>query len=221
MGDRITVSQKETEEKGKGFIDKNICVQSGRLTSIPTYYPAKDGKKSFMFFGLAINNHWQNDDGTTEKDTIYPQVKLWGGQADNMSRWLTMGSHVILDGKLDQQKRESRDKNGNPVLVKFSTIVKALNAAKAKSWEGVLDALTNPDVAIITETSITAKEINFLGGPKTTEENTAAGKAKSAAQATNLDQATIQVIAQALAGMLSGGIKLPTSEVPPLEALNI
>lgn len=89
----------------------NKCVIIGRLTKDPELKATQSGK-SVATFTVAVNREIKAD-GQPEADFL--PVVVWGASADNCGKYLSKGSQVAIDGRI--QTRSYDDKNGNKVFV--------------------------------------------------------------------------------------------------------
>jgi len=61
-------------------------------------------------FGLAVNQNWTGKDGQKHEDVVFVDVTLWARQAELASEYLTKGSPVFIEGRL--QFDQWQDKEG-------------------------------------------------------------------------------------------------------------
>lgn len=80
----------------------------GRLTRDPELrYTGSN--TAVASFSLAVNRNFTNQNGEREADFI--NVVVWRKQAENVKNYLTQGSQVAIDGRI--QTRNYEDKDGN------------------------------------------------------------------------------------------------------------
>lgn len=60
-------------------------------------------------FTIAVNREYANQNGEREADFI--NIQVWKKQAENCNKYLTKGSKVAIDGRI--QTRNYEDQNGN------------------------------------------------------------------------------------------------------------
>ena len=82
---------------------------AGRLTADPLLRSTASGQQVGTF-SLATNRVWTNPAGQKQEAVEYHNVVVWGKQADTISRFLTKGSLVLVEGRL--QTRAWDDKQG-------------------------------------------------------------------------------------------------------------
>lgn len=81
----------------------------GRLTGDPQLRTTPGGQ-SVSSFSVATNRTWTNKSGARQEDTEYHNVVVWGRQAEIATQFLTKGSLVLVEGRL--QTRSWQDKQG-------------------------------------------------------------------------------------------------------------
>lgn len=64
-------------------------------------------------FSMATTETYKNKEGVTEKKTDWHQIVVWGQQAANCSKYLSKGSPVLLEGRL--QSREWTREDGSTI----------------------------------------------------------------------------------------------------------
>jgi single-strand DNA-binding protein len=90
----------------------NKVVLIGRLTKDPDlrYTPSNIPSATFS---IAVNRPFQNQSGVREADFI--NIVVWRKQAENVKKYITKGSLVAIDGRI--QTRTYDDKDGKKVYV--------------------------------------------------------------------------------------------------------
>lgn len=68
--------------------------------------------KSVSSFSVACNRSWKSKDGERHTETDWFNVVAWGDLAEISKQYLSKGSMVYVEGRL--QIREWVDSNGNP-----------------------------------------------------------------------------------------------------------
>lgn len=81
----------------------------GRLTADPQLRTTPTGQ-NVTSFGVATNRVWNDKNGQKQEATEFHNVVVWGRQAEVASRFLTKGSLVLIEGRL--QTRSWEDKQG-------------------------------------------------------------------------------------------------------------
>lgn len=60
-------------------------------------------------FSVATNERWTGQDGQQQERTIWWGVSMWGKQAETVSQYLSKGSQVFVEGRMDPDQE-----TGNP-----------------------------------------------------------------------------------------------------------
>ncbi|MDD4761771.1 MAG: single-stranded DNA-binding protein [Candidatus Pacebacteria bacterium] len=81
----------------------------GRLTADPVIRTTPSGQ-SVSSFSVATNRVWTDKAGQKKEETEFHNVVVWGRQAEVAGQFLTKGSMVMIEGRL--QTRTWQDKEG-------------------------------------------------------------------------------------------------------------
>ena len=84
---------------------------AGRLTADPQLRTTPSGQ-SVTSFSLATNRNWTDRAGVKQESAEYHNIVVWGKQAEIANQYLTKGSLVLVEGRL--QTRSWNDKQGQP-----------------------------------------------------------------------------------------------------------
>lgn len=93
----------------------NRVVLSGNLTRDPEI--KEIGATSLCVLGLAVNASRKNAQGEWEDKPNFFDVNVWGPQGVNCAKFLSKGSSIVLDGRLEWQSWEKDGKKQSKVLV--------------------------------------------------------------------------------------------------------
>jgi single-strand DNA-binding protein len=77
----------------------NKVMLIGNLTRDPELRHTPSGK-TVSEIGLAINRTWTNDQGQKQEETTFVDVTLWGHQAEVVQQYVTKGSPIYIEGRL-------------------------------------------------------------------------------------------------------------------------
>jgi single-strand DNA-binding protein len=78
----------------------NKVMIAGRLTrEIELRYTPKGTPVAEI--GLAINRLWRDESGQKREETTFVEVTLWGRLSEIAQRYLTKGSPVFIEGRLE------------------------------------------------------------------------------------------------------------------------
>ncbi len=85
----------------------NKVILMGNLTKDPElrYTP---GGSPVCSFGLAVNRRYRQNDELKE-EVCFVDITVWGKQAENCNEYLSKGSGIMLDGRLQQRSWETED----------------------------------------------------------------------------------------------------------------
>src|SRR3989344_4951640 len=81
----------------------------GRVTADPQVRQTTSGA-SVSSFSVATNRVWTDKAGAKQEETEFHNVVTWGRQAEIAGQFLTKGSLVLIEGRL--QTRSWQDKQG-------------------------------------------------------------------------------------------------------------
>jgi single-strand DNA-binding protein len=60
-------------------------------------------------FGLAVNRRWTGQDGVQKEDTCFVDCRAFGRQAETISKYLTKGRAVFIEGRLTYETWTAQD----------------------------------------------------------------------------------------------------------------
>lgn len=87
----------------------------GNLTRDPELrYTA--GGMAVANLGLATNRVYKGKDGEKKEETCFVRVVVWGRQAETCSQYLTKGSPLFVEGRLQSRSWETEDKQKRNTL---------------------------------------------------------------------------------------------------------
>lgn len=91
-------------------MDLNKALIIGRLTRDPEARTTPSGQ-NVASFGVATNRFWTNRAGEKQKAVEFHNIVAWGKLAEICQKFLTKGSLVYIEGRL--QTRNWQDQQGN------------------------------------------------------------------------------------------------------------
>ena len=68
-------------------------------------------------FGLAINRKWKGADGQMKEEVCFVDCTAWSRTAENISKYVTKGSPLLVEGRLTFQSWEGKDGQKRSKLV--------------------------------------------------------------------------------------------------------
>ncbi|MBK6847149.1 MAG: single-stranded DNA-binding protein [Proteobacteria bacterium] len=89
---------------------------------------------------LATSRRWRGKDGSTQEDTQWHRVVVWGKQAEQCKEFLSKGRQVYIEGRLQTRSWEDRDGNKRYTTevvaqdIQFSAAAGAAAGAAAATW---------------------------------------------------------------------------------------
>ena len=101
------------------MIGVNKVTLLGNLGADPETKKIASGQ-SLTLFNLATSNAWTNREGQKQEHTEWHRIVVWGKQAETCAEYLSKGSKVYIEGRL--QTRSWEDNNGQK---KYTTEVVA------------------------------------------------------------------------------------------------
>lgn len=87
----------------------NRVILIGRLGRDPELKFTPAGK-AVTNFTMATSETWKDDSGERQERTEWHKIQMWGKLAETAAKYLSKGSQVYIEGKL--QTREWTDKDG-------------------------------------------------------------------------------------------------------------
>ncbi len=86
----------------------NRVVLAGHLTRDPQLRQIPSGE-SVADLGLATSERYKNRSGEQVEKTCFVDIVAWGRQAETCGQYLTKGSPVLVEGKLQLDRWENKD----------------------------------------------------------------------------------------------------------------
>ena len=86
----------------------NKVIIVGNLTRDPEVKYLPSGM-AVAELGVAINDSYKNKEGEMVERTVFVDVDVWGKQAETSSNYLSKGSPVLIEGKLQMDSWETKD----------------------------------------------------------------------------------------------------------------
>lgn len=86
----------------------NKVILAGRISKAPELRSTKGGQ-AVATFSLATNRVWMDKSNQKKEDVEYHQVVVWGNLANSVSKWLTIGQGVLVEGRLQTRSYEGKD----------------------------------------------------------------------------------------------------------------
>ena len=80
----------------------------GNLTRDPELRSLPSGT-SVTSFGMATNRVWKNQQGERQEEVQFHNIVVFGRQAETVSQYLTKGSLVLVEGRIQTRSWEGKD----------------------------------------------------------------------------------------------------------------
>ena len=136
----------------------NRVILIGNLTQDPELRYTPDGTP-VVSFTLAVNRSFTNQEG--ERETDFIPVVVWRKQAERCSEYLTKGSQVAVDGRLQIRSYEDKDGIRRKVSEVVAWRVEFLQRLKKPSLEEApFEKVENE----IDKISISGEDMDISGG---------------------------------------------------------
>jgi single-strand DNA-binding protein len=139
---------------------------AGRLTADPQIRTTAGGTQ-VATFSVATNRVWTDKSGARKDATEFHNVVVWGRQADVAAKFLSRGSTVLVEGRLQTRSWEGKDGR----LRKTTEIISerlqlgprtgAAGAERTASKEAAPPAAAEMPVIEIGEEEIKAEDLPF------------------------------------------------------------
>lgn len=88
-------------------MDLNKVFILGRLTADPRLRTTSGGQQ-VASFGVATNRVWKDKTGNKQQDVQYHNIVVWGRQAEVASQFLSKGSAVLVEGRLQTRSWQNQ-----------------------------------------------------------------------------------------------------------------
>lgn len=88
----------------------NKVILVGNLTRDPELRYTPSGTP-VATLNLASNRTWRSEDGEQKEDVYFARVIVWRRQAETCEQYLSKGSGVLVEGRLQERKYTDRDDN--------------------------------------------------------------------------------------------------------------
>ncbi|MCI8330818.1 MAG: single-stranded DNA-binding protein [Bacilli bacterium] len=117
----------------------NKVILVGRLTRDPEVRTLPTGN-TVASFSLAINRTFKNKDGNVDADFI--NVSVFGRQAENVGKYVTKGSLIGCDGRIQTRSYDAQDGSKRYVTEVIADNVEFMSSGKnnASSSQGPVNA---------------------------------------------------------------------------------
>jgi single-strand DNA-binding protein len=94
--------------------------------------------------GLAINSTYRTADGVEKEETVFVDLVVWGRQAETCKEYLTKGSPIFVEGRLQLDQWESQGEKKSRLRVRAER-VQFLSRGGTSSGGGARSSYTERD----------------------------------------------------------------------------
>ena len=101
----------------------------GNLTRDPELRYTQGGM-AVANLGLASNRVYKGKDGEKKEETCFVRVVVWGRQAETCGQYLTKGSPLFVEGRLQSRSWETEDKQKRNTLEVVALNIQFLSGGK-------------------------------------------------------------------------------------------
>ncbi len=134
----------------------NKVILIGRLTKDPELkYTSSDIANTT--FSIAVDRPFTNQDGEREADFI--NIVVWRKQAENCKNYLTKGSQVAIEGRIQTRNYDDQDGNKKYITEVVADSVQFLSTKKPETTEETQSDNSIIDIDIPVE--ITDEDLPF------------------------------------------------------------
>lgn len=135
----------------------NRVVLIGNLTRNPELRFTPNGTP-VANFGIAVNRKWTNKQGERVEGVDYFNIVVWGKLAELCGDFITKGSPVAIDGRLQSRSWETEDGNKRSIVEIVAENVQFLNKRTASDQ---FDDGGSEEIHTNIETDILEEDIPF------------------------------------------------------------
>ncbi len=90
-------------------MNKNSAIIIGRVTKDPQLKTTPSGQ-SVCSFSMATNQVWNDKNGQKKEKTEFHNIVFWGKTAETISKYVTKGQELLVEGRIETRKWEDQDK---------------------------------------------------------------------------------------------------------------
>lgn len=90
----------------------NKALIAGNLTRDPELRSLPSGQK-VASFSVATNRFWKDQSGQRQQATDYHNIVVFGPQGENTAKYLTKGSQVLIEGRIQTRSWDGQDGKKN------------------------------------------------------------------------------------------------------------
>ena len=89
-----------------GYLNKAMVI--GNLGEDPEMRYTQSGQ-AVVNFSVATNRRWTDSNGEQQEETDWHRIVAWGKQAESVDEYLSKGSSVYVEGRMQTRSYEDND----------------------------------------------------------------------------------------------------------------
>ena len=101
-------------------------------------------------FSVATDERWTTQDGQQQERTIWWRVKVWGSQAETVSQYLSKGSRVFIEGRMDPDPETGGPRvwtgNDGQARASFEIVARTVKVVGRSGGTARFDELSDEDI---------------------------------------------------------------------------
>lgn len=109
----------------------NVVILMGNLTCDPELRYIPDGT-AVCSFGIGVNERRTNREGEKQERADFFEIECWRQTAENVSKYMSKGSPVLLQGKLVQDRWQNKEGQNRSRIKVRAFFVKFLPRAQKR-----------------------------------------------------------------------------------------
>lgn len=113
----------------------NRVIVMGNLTRDPELRYTPSGAP-VTSFGLGINRRFRDSAGTQKDEATFVEIVVWGKQAELCNEYLGKGRLVLIEGRLRQERWETREGESRSALKVVADRIQFLPNGRPQSASG-------------------------------------------------------------------------------------
>ena len=121
----------------------NKVMIMGRLTKDPDLRYTPNGT-AVCDMSVAINRSFKDQSGEKKDETVFLDVVVWQKQAENCAEYLKKGREVFIEGRLQQDRWETKDGQKRSKILVVAQTVQFMGGGRGEGGGGREEAPAGP-----------------------------------------------------------------------------
>lgn len=143
------------------YANTNRVILIGRLTRDPELRALASGN-SVCGLRVACNGLRRDGESYQERPNFF-DVSVFGGQGENVARYLSKGSRVAIDGRLEWREWETSEQNKRQAIAIVADSVEFLDSPGSSQRERQLDGEGELGSAVVEERELVGAGVGAEG----------------------------------------------------------